>query len=558
MENRTYLHLTPETCKNCYKCIRHCPVKAIRFANHQAEIEPTSCILCGECYRVCPQRAKKIDNQIPKIKDLLSKSKVIVSLAPSYLANYPDTSFSQLKLALQKLGFFDVFETADAAKHVANSYHFQMMEQPNRTLISTSCPGVNSLIRKYYPSLLPLLSKIPSPMNVHARFIKENHPDTAVVFIGPCIAKLQEADEFGLVDYAITFSQLSDWLKEEDIILPSSDFDNDLRMKSSVFAVSGGILETLPSLPKPYLTLKYDGIESVISILEDLLKQPLEGVFLELSTCLGSCINGPGMTTPPNQLLINSSSIRRKILTTLTQETSNYSIVPQQYSNQSTKKTKPSERIIQEILKKMGKRAPTDLLNCGSCGYSTCKEKAIALYEGKADLTMCLPFLKEKAESFADSIVTNSPNAIIVLNNKLEIQLMNQAAKDLFHLKKMDDFVHRSIEALISPDTYQEVFRLKKGKDTSLTYFPEYDKYIEQTILYDRQYEICTLLLKDQTNLLQSKKQKKAIQQETIDIANNVIKKQMRTVQEIASLLGETTAETKVALTKLKDLLNDE
>ena len=90
-------------CKNCYKCIRHCPVKAIRFSGNQAHIIGNECILCGQCFVVCPQNAKEITSELEKVKVLLQTGEpVVVSLAPSFIANYHGVGIHAMREALKK------------------------------------------------------------------------------------------------------------------------------------------------------------------------------------------------------------------------------------------------------------------------------------------------------------------------------------------------------------------------------------------------------------------------------------------------------------------------
>jgi uncharacterized Fe-S cluster-containing protein len=218
----------------------------------------------------------------------------------------------------------------------------------------------------------------------------------------------------------------------------------------------------------------------------------------------------------------------------------------------------PSEADIKAIMAKIGKTKPEDELNCGSCGYNTCREKAAAVYYGKADLTMCLPFLKEKAESFSDTIIKNTPNGIIVLNEMLEVQQINAAAREIINIKRASDVLGEQVVRIMDPRVFQEVMDKGKRVHNQRTYLAEYEKYVEQTVIYDKSYHIIMCIMRDVTDEENAREQKEEISRQTIDITDKVVEKQMRIVQEIASLLGETTAETKIALTKLKDLLTDE
>ena len=210
------------------------------------------------------------------------------------------------------------------------------------------------------------------------------------------------------------------------------------------------------------------------------------------------------------------------------------------------------------ILREMGKTKPEDELNCGSCGYDTCREKAAAVYQGKADLSMCLPFLKDKAESFSNTVIRNIPNGIIVLNEELEVQQINAAAMQMMHIAQASDVLGEQVVRILDPHDFQEVQRSGQAIRNRRVYLAEYDKYVEETILLDHDFHILMCILHDITEMELEREKKAKVRQQAIDITDKVVQKQMRVVQEIASLLGETTAETKVALSKLKENLADE
>ena len=218
----------------------------------------------------------------------------------------------------------------------------------------------------------------------------------------------------------------------------------------------------------------------------------------------------------------------------------------------------PSEYEIKEILGRMGKTKPEDELNCGSCGYNPCREKAIAIYHGKAEISMCLPYLKEKAESFSGCIVKNTPNGIIVTNDLLEVQEINESAMRILKVRSCSDILGEQLIRVLDPSPFLEVLKTKRNIKDKRVYLAEYDKYVEQTIIYDKNYNLIVCILRDVTDEESEREKKESISRQTVEIADNVVDKQMRIVQEIASLLGETVAETKIALTKLKESISNE
>ena len=290
------LTLKKSNCKNCYKCIRHCPVKSIRFSGNQAYIIGNECIMCGQCFVVCPQGAKEIVEETEKAKVLLqSGNPVVVSLAPSFVANYEGVGIEGMREALKKLGFYDVEETALGATIVKREYDRMVNEGTRDIIISSSCHSVNLLIQKKFPALLPLLADVLSPMQAHCTDIKKRMPNAKTVFIGPCVAKKDEAQHYeGIVDAVLTFDELTAWLKEEKIELEKTMKDDD-KSRARFFPTTGGILKTMEKSNPEYSYMAIDGTENCIAALKDIESGNLHKCFIEMSACAGSCVGGPVM-----------------------------------------------------------------------------------------------------------------------------------------------------------------------------------------------------------------------------------------------------------------------
>lgn len=554
------LKLKKSNCVNCYKCIRHCPVKSIRFSGNQAHIVGNECILCGQCFVVCPQDAKEIVDSTEKVKILLmDDAPVIASIAPSFVANYHGVGIESIRNALKKLGFYDAEETAIGATIVKKEYDRMLNEDNRNILISSCCHSINLLIQKHFPDLLSYLADIVSPMQAHCLDIKKRHPEAKTVFIGPCVAKKNEADHYGdIVDAVLTFEELTQWLKNEGIELEQKCDKEDFS-KARIFPTTGGILKSMDLNAGNYSYLALDGVENCISALEDIRVGNLKNCFIEMSACIGSCIGGPVMEK------YNRSPIRDYIA--VDNYAGSQDFVVERLSDSQMSKNheriiqklqEPSELIIEEILKKMGKFKPEDELNCGSCGYDTCRKKAVAIYQGKADLSMCLPFLKDKAENFSNNIINNTPNGIIVLNESLEVQQINKAARKIININSPSDVLGSQVICILDPSDFLEVKNTGKNIHDKKVYLAEYNKYVEETIIHDKEYNMIVCLLRDVTEEEKERSKKEDISRQTIEVADKVVDKQMRIVQEIASLLGETAAETKIALTKLKESMSDE
>ena len=553
------LTLKKSNCKNCYKCIRHCPVKSIRFSGNQAHIIGKECILCGHCFVVCPQGAKEITSETEKVKVLIqSGDPVYVSLAPSFIANYDGVGIGAMREALLKLGFAGVEETAIGATIVKREYDRLLAEDGRDVLISSCCHSVNLLIQKYFPAELPYLADVLSPMQAHCKMLKEEDPELKTVFIGPCISKKAEADESPYVDCVLTFEELSAWFEKEGITVEAGE-DHTEESRARLFPTTGGILRTMVCDDPEYTYMAIDGVENCINALEDIKSGKMENCFVEMSACFGSCINGPAMDQGQRQpvqdfIAVNKYAGKKDF------------VVPQPASEElkhdfdyiSLYHLMPGNIEIEAILKKMGKTRPEQELNCGACGYNTCREKAIAVYQGKAEISMCLPYLLGKAQSFSDTIINNTPNGILVLNESLEIQQINAAARKIVNVKHTSEVLGKQVIRILDPRVFIDVMQSGRGVRDERVYLAEYGKYVDQTVLYDRNYHIIMCIMRDVTDEMNEHLKKEKMGKQTIEVTNRVIEKQMRVVQEIASLLGETTAETKIALTKLKESLQDE
>lgn len=555
-----YLTLKKSNCKNCYKCIRHCPVKSIRFSGNQAHIIGDECILCGQCFVVCPQNAKQIVDGTEKVKVLLQTGDpVFVSLAPSFVANYGGIGIGAMRNALKKLGFFDVEETARGASVVKTEYERMLREDNRDIIISSCCHSINLLIQKYFPSLLEYLADVLSPMQAHCQDIKRRYPNAKTVFIGPCVSKKDEADHYeGFVDAVLTFEELTAWLENENVEI-ENETDHDEESRARFFPTTGGILKTMVQDAPGYTYLALDGVENCIDALEEIKNGNIHHCFIEMSACVGSCVGGPVMEKH------HRSPVRDYAAVAQYAGKRDFNIAqPEALSLRKSfemidrKLQMPTDTEIQTILRQMGKFKPSDELNCGSCGYNTCRDKAVAIYQGKAEISMCLPYLKDRAESFSDNIVNNTPNGLIVLNENLEVQQINSAALKIMNIRYASDVLGEQVIRILDPKIFMDVLQTGRNVRDKRLYLAEYKKYVEQTVIHDAEYHLLICIMRDVTDEETEREKKESISRQTVEIADKVVDKQMRIVQEIASLLGETAAETKIALSKLKESITDE
>ncbi|MGN0169645.1 MAG: [Fe-Fe] hydrogenase large subunit C-terminal domain-containing protein [Lachnospiraceae bacterium] len=555
-----FLRPKKSSCRNCCNCIRHCPVKAIRFSGGQANIIENECILCGQCFVACPQGAKEIADDKERVKILLQENEMVVaSLDPSFIAYWEGIGIEGMSKALKKLGFADAKEAAKGAAIVKREYERILREEKPDVLISSACHAVNLLIQKHYQFAVPFLANVISPMQAHSIQIKKQNPEAKTVFIGPCIARKDEGEHYkGIVDAVLTFEELDRMLQEAGIE-PEPEMDITPKSRERLFATAGGVIKTMDCEEDGYTYMVVDGAKNCVEVLKEIQAGHVHKCFLEMSVCSGSCSHGPIMEKYKNHPVQNYQNIvnyagkegfevedlakpeKRKLYSMIEQE----AIIP-------------TEEQIREILVQMGKTSANQEFNCGSCGFNTCREKAVAIFQGKAEASTCLPFLKDKAESFSGSIINNTPNAIILLNENLEVQQLNKSACELLNMKSPAAIVGEQVVRILDPRDFMEVLNSGISIRDKRTYLPEYRKYVEESIIYDPEYKNLLCIMRDITQEEEEREKKEEICRSTIEVADRVVEKQMRIVQEIASLLGETAAETKIALTKLKESVKDE
>ena len=563
-----YLEFRNAKCKDCYKCLRECPVKAIEVKNHQARIIESRCILCGRCTLICPQNAKIVHSSLSEVKQILdSGAKVIASVAPSFLSSFGLKDFNVFRIALAKLGFFDAEETAYGAELVTQKYKTLLESKQFKNFITSACPAVCRLIQTYYPKALQYLAPVDSPMIVHAKMIRQQHPDAKVIFIGPCIAKKREAIESGIIDGVLTFDDMQELFAEKNIVLDEIidiSFENKRATAclSKAYPISHGVLKSFPELPKGYDYMAVDGPDRCVDALQNI--ENLENVFLEMNICKDGCVNGPCSLS----VNIKGGSIKATSDVLKYYKNDIRTLAPHQYEEHNIDLDKsyprirnnsmpPPEREIKCILAKIGKHKPEDELNCSACGYDTCRDKAWAVYNGYTDAEICLPYMRERAESLSYEIIQNSPNGIILLDSDFYIQDINDKGRELLGIN--DPHAEgRHAKDFFNLVDFMIAYNEKRNVMVEKMFVPSTGKYVDMAITYLKDQNMLFGILMDVSEQVNYDNEINKVKMETLKTTDEVIKKQMSVAQEIASLLGETTAETKVALLKLKKTLFDE
>jgi len=554
------------SCRDCYKCVRCCPVKAIRVISSHAEVVEDRCIGDGRCVTICPQQAKKIESSVNTVSGYLKAGyKVAVSLAPSFAVAFDSWKPGQVISALKSLGFSYVEETAEGAELVAQQ-HLALVKQNTGSVITSCCPAVVKLIELYYPELTKNLAPVVSPMVAHGAILKQRYgKDTKVVFIGPCIAKKEEAQHFDSVDAVLTFFELMQLINENRIypgVLPDGKFDGPGAKLAQVFPSPGGLAKTAmlstDLLAKDVITI--DGLEETISFLDNFQQVSDSYKLIELLACRGGCIAGPGIPSldglySKREKLLSYAETRRQDNNREEAGSCDYPNITRSFAPVDPEPV-PSNEQIAEILARTGKFKLEDELNCGACGYNSCREKAIAVAKGMAEVNMCIPYMRAKAESRANLICNMTPNAIFVVTKDLRILEVNPAAERKF-LCKQEQVVGSNLGTIINPKYFEEAIQTKQVVTGEVSY-PAYGLVAWQAIFYVENEEVVIGIFADITREKQQREKLDRMTVETLGKAQEVINKQMRVAQEIAGLLGETTAETKVQLTKLMKLIDSE
>jgi uncharacterized Fe-S cluster-containing protein len=396
-------------------------------------------------------------------------------------------------------------------------------------------------------------------MVAHCMDIKRRIAGAKTVFVGPCVAKKDEGAEYEeAVDAVLTFEELTCWFEEEGIELKHEVAPDDESL-ARFFPTTGGILKTMAQDSPEYTYMALDGVEACMAALDDIAEGKIHKCFIEMSACAGSCIGGPVMEKYRRNPVKDYVAVATYAGThDFAVDQPDIPVMKHFFTPIDHQKRMPSNYEIVEILRKMGKFKPSDELNCGSCGYDTCREKAVAIYQGKADISMCLPFLKEKAEGFSDAIVNNSPNALIVVNDTLEVQQLNDAALRLLNIRFASDVLGEPVVRILEPGPFLNVKRSGRGLYNKRAYLAEYQRYVDETIIPAEDGRMFICIMHDVTAEEEEHQRREEISRQTVEVADEVVGRQMLIVQEIASLLGETTAETKIALSKLKESIRNE
>ena len=563
-------------CRDCYRCVRHCPVKAIQIKDAHAEIIYDRCTFCGTCVNECPNSVKVIRNDTDRVRmAFLSNRKVIVSLAPAYVSEFRGYEDNFVR-ALYRLGFHAVSETAIGAALVSQALDLYMKDHGEAPFISTACPSVVQLIRKYFPKDIKALAPVPSPLQTHSAYLRKLYGnDIVIVFIGPCIAKKVEADEHpGYPDIALTFREVREWLEEENIDLANMDTGIPIDFvpakagKAAIYPIENGQIETSKIWEGRFVEQSALSVSGVTRVMSSLMGTHTDD-FLEALNCDGGCISGPG-TSHNDSAVVRKKAVASYVLDRINDPDvfdgdeefarevyeKGYGILDAEFpAPTGLSSSDYSEEEIRGALARLGKTSTEDELNCGGCGYPTCRDMAKALLSGLAETEMCVTKMRKDAETKVDILLSTIPHGVVIVDSDLSIAECNKR-----FIKIFEDY----------PDEFLDSEGLRSFRGYPISAFvPFEEKFREQFFMSKPQqyrfrhkgkiYRITFFLVENKELLgamFEDITTPSVRREAVVEKAEEVIRKSMTSVQQIAALLGDNAAETEIMLNSIIEEFN--
>jgi len=553
-------------CQDCYKCIRECSVKAIRVEGGRAAVVPELCVLCGHCVQVCPVGAKRVRDDLPRAKRLLELGlPVAAALAPSFASEFPGLAPERLVAGLRKLGFSVVSETAIGADLVSRRLAADLGSSRKGGIVASSaCPTAVEYLKKYHPAFAASITALHSPLLSHAAFLKERlGPEAKVVFIGPCISKKRESDlRRDLVDVAIDFADLADWFAAAGIepaameIGPEDRFFPGRAAKGSLYPIEGGMIASVRKYDAPagIRWMSFSGLSEIDRALAELEGVELsDTIFLELLACPGGCVNGPR-----SRSRVGTLAKRLRVQDYAEAAAPRGSLAEPELASswrvEPVSRAEPGAEAVAAALRRTGKYAVEDELNCGGCGYDTCRDFARAMVEGRAEAAMCVSYMRELAQKKANGLLRSIPSGVVIADRELKVVECN-----------------RAFALLLGPEA-EALWEAKPGLEgADLAKLAPFSKYFAEVIeggeAIERDIRFGRRILHGAVfgiergafagGVFQDITSPWIRKDRVVTQARKVIQKNLAVVQKIAFLLGENAAESEAILTSIIDSFDD-
>lgn len=547
-------------CRDCYRCLRNCEVKAISFKTGQAKILTEQCVLCGRCVKECPQYTKSIIDQIPKLKNFLENEKVVLSLPPTFVNHFSQWSQKELWARLKHIGFYAIEEMSICAEPFLDAYA-NLLQNSNEYIISSHCPIVVNLIEQRYPKLLPHLAPIENEAIIHARLLRQQYgDDIKVVHISPCLSIVGNEE----IDLTMTFDQALDFIFSYKI---SKEELETIEVELTQYKPIGAHLSIAGYLMEEMINRKVvsndavqylSGLKTSIEALEELEKSEFYGSrFIELVGCRNGCVGGFGLER--KGVLEKKIQINNYYNAYIHKPIRHFAEVPdisRTFENRYVEQAKVETAQIREILADL-KQYNKKVMNCGACGYDSCYEKAVAVARGYAEENMCMTYMRGRAESTSNTVFRSNPSGIIVFDQDFIIKEFNPAARQMFEPYNLR--VGSAVFEFIDHRNFEKVVDSGRGMKDQTVHYPDIGLITRQNIVrMQGTQNLYLAIITDVTEEEKKRAELEKMKEETLDKANEVINRQMFVAQQIAGLLGETTADTKITLLDLIKQFNQE
>ncbi len=558
------MRLKKANCRNCYKCVRACPVKAISLTEDSAQIEEELCIYCGKCYLVCPQDARDLIGDVDRVKMMINTGeRVYVSISSAFASYFGNANIRRMGFALKKMGFAHVEETGVGGARIISEYTKILNEKKMQNVISTVCPATDFLIQKFYPQLVKWMMPVDTPLEAHAKMMRKAYgEDIKVVGMGPCLAyqKLAQTSCGGkLIDAYINYEELEAWMDEIGVEIDENE-DPDTHAVSNYRAryldEEGGLFRALPTEIKySYNKWEVYGAARTREILGG-LTDDIKNYCIDVSSCGDNCLSGPIVRLAGRATFESKDNWLERIKECSLEDVKNPSEsvevdVRKEYAPLKFRTPEVSEESIQYFLSLIGRKSREDMLDCSGCGYATCRDKAIAVCRGMADPFMCIPHARDKAEAQSNLLFDYSPSGVIVMDMDLNILEINPVAEKIFSMSSKEAR-NKNIGEIMDPEFFEKALFKEAEVIRDTLESKDLSKLLNVTFFKVDRHDIVMAVIDDITEQAERVEREREIRRENLAVTQEVVEKQMRIAQEIASLLGETTAETKLALNKLK------